>query len=155
MPKKTRSRRITIGTILAALVLLTGALSLPNLVHNAVAGPAPTVYVSLTWDDGRASQFSSVAIQQAHTMPATYYINSGLIGSSGYYMTKAQLDTVAAGSGNEIGGHSQLHENLTKVPLLEAQTNICNDRAQLTAWFGDAAGRSFAYPYGATNTQVE
>jgi peptidoglycan/xylan/chitin deacetylase (PgdA/CDA1 family) len=155
MPARTRSRTITIGIILTALVLLTGALSLPNLVHNAAAGPAPTVYVSLTWDDGRASQFSSVAIQQAHAMPATYYINSGLIGGSRYYMTKAQLDSVVAGSGNEIGGHSQLHENLTKVTLVEAQTNICNDRSQLVSWYGDPAGRSFAYPYGATNTQVE
>jgi peptidoglycan/xylan/chitin deacetylase (PgdA/CDA1 family) len=141
--------------ILAVLVLLTGALALPNLAHNAAAGPAPTVYVSLTWDDGRASQINSLAIQQAHAMPATYYINSGLIDSSGYYLTKAKLDEVANAPANEIGGHTRLHENLTTLSSTDAQATICNDRSQLVSWFGDSAGRSFAYPYGALNAQVE
>ena len=155
MSAASRTRSVTVRIIITVLVLLTGALSLPELVHDAGAGPAPTVYVSLTWDDGRASQIDSLAIQQAHAMPATYYINSGFIDGSRYYLTKAQLDTVANVTGNEIGGHTTVHDNLTTLSPADAQATICNDRTQLISWYGQPAGRSFAYPYGATNTQVE
>lgn len=159
MSAPSRSRSVTVRVIITVLVLLTGALSLPELVHDAGAGTAPTVYVSLTWDDGRASQIDSLAIQQAHNMPATYYINSGFIGSSGYYLSRAQLDTIARADGtgaaaNEIGGHTLRHQNLPTLSSADARAAICDDRTQLVSWFGEQAGRSFAYPYGATTTQV-
>lgn len=139
--------------ILVVLALLTVAL--PSLVRSASAGPKPTVYVSLTWDDGRASQSRSVEIQQSRQMPATYYINSGLIGSSGYYLDRAGLDSIAGGTGNEIGGHTIDHADLTSLPSSAAQTEVCTDRSTLMSWYGPDAGRSFAYPYGATNADVE
>ena len=153
MPASSRSRTVTLRAIIAVLVLLAGALSLPELVHDASAGAAPTVYVSLTWDDGRASQIDSLAIQQAHNMPATYYLNSPMIGSKAYYMTRPQIDQLAA-AGNEIGGHTDNHLDLTKLSTTDARAEICNDRDRLISWYGTAAGRSFAYPFGANNPTV-
>jgi peptidoglycan/xylan/chitin deacetylase (PgdA/CDA1 family) len=153
---KTQSNRIRIIAFLATMLLFAGTvIALPELTHSASAGSRPTVYVSLTWDDGRASQVQSVALQQSHNMPATYYINSGLIGSSGYYLTRSSLDAIASAPGDEIGGHTVQHSNLTTVPLAEARAAVCDDRTTLTSWYGDAAGRSFAYPYGANNPDAE
>lgn len=152
----TQSIRIRLIALTATLLLfVTTVVVLPELTHSASAGTKPPVYVSLTWDDGRASQQQSVALQQARNMPATYYINSGLVGSSGYYLTKTSLDAIAAVPGNEIGGHTDMHVNLTTVPTADAQTAVCADRTTLTSWYGSAAGRSFAYPYGANNPDVE
>lgn len=154
MPASLRSPSAILRSVIAVLVLLTGALVIPELAKDASAGGAPTVYVSLTWDDGRASQIDSLAIQQARRMPATYYINSSMIGRQPYYMTRAQLDQIAA-AGNEIGGHTENHVNLTTVAPADARAEICNDRARLISWYGAAAGRSFAYPFGASNGSVQ
>ncbi len=153
MSPSSRSRSVSFRAIITVLVLLTGALALPELVRNASAGTAPTVYVSLTWDDGRASQIDSLAIQQAHNMPATYYVNSPLVGTRAYYMTKTQIDQLAA-AGNEIGGHTENHLDLTTLSSTDARAQICNDRDRLLTWYGAAAGRSFAYPFGANNPAV-
>ena len=45
---------------------------------------ATNTVVSLTFDDGSASQYSTLSMLSAHGMNGTYYINSGLVGSSGY-----------------------------------------------------------------------
>lgn len=148
------NRRISLFAVIL-LLLGVAVIGLPSLTHSASAISKPTVYVSLTWDDGRASQSQSVAPQQAHHMPATYYINSGLINSSGYYLSRSSLDAIASAGGNEIGGHTVDHANLTTMPLADAQTEVCSDRSTLTSWYGDKAGQSFAYPYGAYNADIE
>ena len=153
MSTSTSARRRAARTTAIGMVLLLTALLLPSLAHGASATASPPVVVSLTWDDGRSSQVDSVPIQQRHAMPATYYVNSSQIGSSGYYLSKVQLDSIAA-AGNELGGHTQHHENLTNVTLDQARATVCNDRSQLGSWYGPAATRSFAYPYGATNADV-
>lgn len=154
MPASLRSPSAIFRAVIAVSLLLAGALVVPEFAEDASAGASPTVYVSLTWDDGRASQVESLAVQQARRMPATYYINSSMIGRSPYYMTRAQLDQLAA-SGNEIGGHTENHLNLTTLAPTDAKAEICNDRNRLISWYGAAAGRSFAYPFGANNSSVQ
>ena len=139
---------------IAGLILALLASSFVIQSNRASAVSRGPVVVSLTWDDGRSSQAGSTAIQQSRGFPATYYVNSGMVGSSGYYLTKPQLDEIATG-GNEIGGHTRRHENLTKITPEEASATICNDRNQIMAWYGSQAGNSFAYPFGASNTAVE
>src|SRR5262249_56513606 len=81
---------------------LVGRASFPAApVHAATTNTV----VSLTFDDGSASQYSTMSMLSAHGMNGTYYINSGLVGSSGYYMTWPQLHDLA-NAGNEIGGHT-------------------------------------------------
>ena len=140
------------GIVIVALLLLASSFIVESERASAVSsGP---VVVSLTWDDGRSSQAGSMAIQQSRGFPATYYVNSDMVGSSGYYLTKPQLDEIAA-SENEIGGHTRRHENLTRITPEEASATICNDRNQIMSWYGPQAGKSFAYPFGASNTAVE
>lgn len=140
------------GIVIVALLLLASSF----IVESERASPVSSgpVVVSLTWDDGRSSQAGSMAIQQSRGFPATYYVNSDMVGSSGYYLTKPQLDEIAA-SENEIGGHTRRHENLTRITPEEASATICNDRNQIMSWYGPQAGKSFAYPFGASNTAVE
>ena len=152
MPQ-VHSRLKTLIFVITALAVLVAAFVVTSMGSTA-EGSAAKVIVSLTWDDGRANQFESVAIQEAHGMKATYYINSGEIGSTGYYLTRAQLDAIAA-SGNEIGGHTVHHENLTSVTIDQATKAICDDRQTLADWYGSGAIRSFAYPFGANNADVQ
>lgn len=139
--------------IAAVLAVLSGILVVTSFDARA-AGETSKVVVSLTWDDGRASQDGSLAIQQAHGMKATYYINSAMIGSSPYYLSRQQLDGLAA-AGNEIGGHTDRHEDLSAITVAEATGAICDDRQTLATWYGDAAIRSFAYPFGISTVDVE
>ena len=80
-------------------------------------------------------------------MQATFYVNSAKVGTSGFYMTWAQLDALAA-AGNEISGHTLTHVNLADAALSEAEKRrqVCEDRQNLTARGYDPV--SFAYPYG-------
>jgi peptidoglycan/xylan/chitin deacetylase (PgdA/CDA1 family) len=147
-----RRSMLQFGMVVVLLSLLASLLVVRS--GQASAADRGPVVVSLTWDDGRASQANSTAIQQSRGFPATYYVNSGWVGTSRYYLTKPQLDTIAA-AGNEIGGHTSLHENLTKIPAADASASVCNDRQTLMSWYGPGAGASFAYPYGAANAGVE
>lgn len=118
---------------------------------TAVAGP--TTVVSLTFDDGQASHYSTLPILEWRGMRGTYYINSDMVGTSGYYMTWAQIRELAE-AGNEIGGHTATHVDLSKVSPATARREICDDRKNLLAE-GFAPVASFAYPYAARNRTAE
>ncbi len=124
----------------------------PEGLDAPAAPDAPRVIVSLSWDDGRSSVLRSLAIQERHGVEATYFVNSDQIGTSRYYLSRGQLDEVAAG--NEIGGHTEGHVNLPQESPAEARAAICDDRSTLVDWYGPAAGVSFAYPFG-SNSEVE
>src|SRR3954470_22486909 len=116
----------------------TGLIASP--AHAAIT---PAV-VSLTFDDGQASQSATKTMLQSHGMAGTYYINSAMVGSSGYYMTWPQIHDIA-NAGNEIGGHTLHHTNLTTVNTATATTEVCNDRTNLINQ-GFTPLVSFAYP---------
>src|SRR3954453_80938 len=87
-----------------ALVAAAAALVMPtNLLAAQPVGAATNTVVSLTFDDGQASHYSTLAMMRAHGMQGTYYINSGLVESSFYYMTWSEIHELANG-GQEIGG---------------------------------------------------
>jgi hypothetical protein len=67
-------------------------------------------------------------------------------------MTWDQLADFAA-DGNEIGGHTVNHTDLTSVNTSIATAEVCNDRQALIAHGFNAT--DFAYPGGAYNTTVE
>jgi peptidoglycan/xylan/chitin deacetylase (PgdA/CDA1 family) len=117
-----------------------------------VAGAQGATVVSLTFDDGRATQTVAGPILRSHGMNGTFYLNSARLGSSGYYMTWSDVATLAA-DGNEVGGHTLDHTDLTTVSAAEATRLICDDRSALIARGYPAS--SFAYPYGNYNSTVE
>ena len=136
-PPHTYGRRMKF--LVAAVLLL------------AFCGPAQarTTVVSLTFDDGRASQFQTRQMLAAHGMRATFFVNSGQIGTapSSSHMRLDQLRALRA-AGHEIGGHSFEHRRLTDLSAAEAYRQVCSDRVVLES-LGLGPVVSFAYPYGA------
>lgn len=131
--------------ILLAIACLCGALAFPGL-----AAATPTL-VSLTFDDGLSNQYQVDPMLAQHGMHATFYIPSGSVGSSGN-LTWDQLSVLQA-DGNEIGGHTVDHVDLTTLTTTQATAEVCNDRNALTSH--GLTVTDFAYPYGAYNASVE
>jgi peptidoglycan/xylan/chitin deacetylase (PgdA/CDA1 family) len=126
-------------------------LALLLLAVPARAAAAPTV-VSLTFDDGTATEYQVRPMLSDHGMHATFYVNSSRLGTDSYYMTWAQVDNLAA-DGNEIGGHTAYHIDLTQTDPTEAKREVCNDRKNLVdRGYG---ARSFAYPFGSYNAAAQ
>jgi peptidoglycan/xylan/chitin deacetylase (PgdA/CDA1 family) len=132
----------------AALVLIISAFA---LLASSAAAAAQTI-VSLTFDDGDATQAQTRTMLSSHGLHGTFYINGPQIGSSSYYMTWPQIDGLAA-DGNEIAGHTAYHVDLTKTDPTEAQREVCYDRDVLLGH--GYAVTDFAYPYGAYNDAVK
>lgn len=152
----TSAPRIPTEDVTARDLIGRIASTVPRTPDGLDAPPDPTappVVVSLSWDDGRASTYRSVAIQQRHGFDATYFINSDQIGTSRYYLSRGQLDEIER-AGNEIGGHTQGHVDLAAVSRTRARSVICDDRKTLVDWYGPSAGATFAYPFG-SNPNLE
>ena len=148
----TRSVRCASSILLRGLVL-TLLLAVPSLGWAAptesASSPAQPrssarTVVSITFDDGQATQFSVFPVLRSHDIPATFYVNSGMVNSSHFYMGWQQLYQLA-NAGNEIGGHTSHHVVLDKVSEQMAIKEICEDRDHLIHE-GFAPVTSFAYP---------
>lgn len=122
----------------------------PPQVTQTAAAPRETT-ISLTFDDGDADNFGSVAVLRQYGLHATWYIPSGLVGTPGY-MSWDQLETLRA-DGNEIGGHSVHHVGLDTLDSEGLRREVCGSREELAA-HGFAAA-SFAYPFGGYNAEVK
>jgi peptidoglycan/xylan/chitin deacetylase (PgdA/CDA1 family) len=129
------------------LLLLAGC-------NSAPVTPKPTAIkenitfrntvVSLTFDDGDADNFSVRPALAENNLHATFYIVSGFTNSNGY-MTEGQLRDLY-NDGNEIGGHTLSHINLTEVRGADLKREVCQDRSNLIAYGFEVT--SFAYPFG-------
>jgi peptidoglycan/xylan/chitin deacetylase (PgdA/CDA1 family) len=154
MSGTTRVRGLVIARSTGALLL-----GVASVLLIALGPPAPPAYaatnttVSLTFDDGQASQYTTLPMLSSRGMRGTYYINSALVGSSSYYMPWTQIHELY-NAGNEIGGHTLHHTDLTQVSSTEAQREVCDDRTALTGQ-GFTPVTSFAYPYAAVNNTAE
>ncbi|MDT7660330.1 MAG: hypothetical protein QOF38_5045, partial [Pseudonocardiales bacterium] len=119
-------------------------------VADALGAPAPPVLdprplsVSISFDDSDASQFPTAAMLQQHGMHGTYYINTGA-GHMG--LTWQQVQSLAD-SGNDIGGHTLSHIDMTSSAYSFDQKyrEVCDNRADLVAHGYNPV--SFAYPFG-------
>jgi peptidoglycan/xylan/chitin deacetylase (PgdA/CDA1 family) len=143
------SRRWFVRALLVTVSATLLATGLIASVPAASAAANPTI-VSLTFDDGTVSQYS-LAWQRAmgpHGMDATFFVPSGNIGTGPGYMTWDQLSALSA-AGNEIGGHTVNHVNLTGSSLTYDQKvhQVCDDRQALLQHGIEVV--SFAYPEGA------
>jgi peptidoglycan/xylan/chitin deacetylase (PgdA/CDA1 family) len=121
----------------------------PVSAQPLVLAPGQTV-VSISFDDGRASQVKGAAMMKAHGLPGTFYVNSGTIGMP-EHLTLLDLERIAT-LGDEIGGHSLTHPMLLNLPPDELAREICEDRKTLLGW--GFAVRSFAYPFDAVSPGV-
>lgn len=144
--RRGRGRIRFVLAAVGALLCVAGVV----LVHAAPARAAalPRTTVSLTFDDGLSDQTSAVSSLKKYGMKGTFYINSANIGASGF-LTRSDLTTLAA-DGNEIGGHTVTHPDLTTLSPTEANRQICLDRQTLTSWGFTVT--SFAYPFANYNS---
>ena len=125
------------------------------LCATVVAAPASahaSTSVSLTFDDGQASQYATKAPLASHGMRGTFYLNSAKVGTSGFYMTWSQVAAIAA-DGNEIGGHTLTHADLSALSESQRRTEICDDRQNLVARGFNPV--SFAHPYGGADATTQ
>ena len=106
--------------------------------------------VSLTFDDGLASQFLACELLRRHSLQATFFVSSGRIDTAPRYLSWTQLADLA-GAGHEIGGHTLDHSKLTD-PHVDAFREVAEDRQRLLDRGFTAS--SFAYPYGAFDEQA-
>src|SRR4051812_23235099 len=103
---RARRRRIRLALALTLLLL-------------AVAAPArAATVVSLTFDDGQATQYGIKGTLASHGVHGTFFLNSPNVGTTSFYMTWTQIGALAA-DGNEIGGHTLTHADLTSNTLSE------------------------------------
>jgi peptidoglycan/xylan/chitin deacetylase (PgdA/CDA1 family) len=113
------------------------------LVGSAPAG-AETI-VSLSFDDGSADQMTAAQMLADHGLRGTFFVIPGTIGSTSRYMTWDDVASVYAG-GNEIGGHTLTHPDLTTLPADQQRAEICGARQDLVA--RGYPQLSMAYPRG-------
>jgi peptidoglycan/xylan/chitin deacetylase (PgdA/CDA1 family) len=132
-------------------LLLVVVCFLGSLVAPAVAAAAPTI-VSLTFDDNWSDEYAARSILAQHSMHGTFYINSNNVGGSSAYLTWNQVSDLAA-DGNEIGGHTLDHVDLTSVSSTEATRQVCDDRQAIISHGFTVT--DFAFPFGAFNTSVQ
>jgi peptidoglycan/xylan/chitin deacetylase (PgdA/CDA1 family) len=167
-PRRESAGRLA-GLSLAGFVLLQVAASAqpasaqPASAQPASAQPASAVaraagtpaghrtVVSFTFDDGDADQMIAARVLGAYRMPATFYIITGAVGTPNY-LTLANLHQLAR-TGNEIGGHTVSHLDLTHLSAIEARRQVCQGRDILTRWGFRVT--SFAYPGAAYNRAAQ
>lgn len=127
-------------------VVARPAPALPPANIDPLVPPAGATVVSITFDDGWASQAPAAGVLSDHGMQGTFFVNSGTIGQP-RYLSLPQLDALAT-VGHEIGGHTLTHAHLENLVGDEMRRQICWDREALLGWGFPA--RSFAYPFGAS-----
>jgi peptidoglycan/xylan/chitin deacetylase (PgdA/CDA1 family) len=114
------------------------------------APPAHPVTVSLEFDDGD-TQAPVPDLLARRRFPATFFINSALVGRPGHFGWR-DLRALAA-AGHEIAGHTRTHPDLTTLGASAQKREICDDRATLVAH--GLRPVNFAYPYGRYTAQTK
>ena len=127
----------------------SGNVGAPQSQYIHVTSP---LVVSLTFDDGIATQYQVRSMLSAHGMHATFYINSDNVGANSYYLTWSQVHDIAS-DGNEIGGHTLDHLDLTSLSTSDATHQVCDDRTNLINQGFQVT--SFAYPFSKSNPAVD
>jgi peptidoglycan/xylan/chitin deacetylase (PgdA/CDA1 family) len=135
------------------------ALSCVILAIAGVAAVAPAtsaatkIVVSVNFDNDLSSTYYlgfQDALQPAG-VNATFYINSGTIGTSNK-LSWSQVSSLAA-AGNDIGSKTVDGINLTTLSTQQQIGEICNDRQNIVSH--GITPLTFAYPSGANNATIQ
>jgi peptidoglycan/xylan/chitin deacetylase (PgdA/CDA1 family) len=109
----------------------------------ALVAPGSTV-ITFSFADTLKSQTRAAALLAKYGLHATWYVNSARVGSSSSYLSLADLQSIAS-AGNEIGGHTRTHTDLTEVSSTTARQEVCDDRVALLQMGFQVT--SFDYPF--------
>lgn len=132
--------------IAAALLAAVSALLGPGAGRVGAASTPPRV-VTLSFDDGRASQAAAGPRLAARHLRGTFFIISRQVntGDDADALSWDQIHRLAR-AGNEIGGHTRTHPHLPTLSRADQVDEICGGRRDLFAQGFRPV--SFAYPYG-------
>jgi peptidoglycan/xylan/chitin deacetylase (PgdA/CDA1 family) len=145
-----RHRRLPAWGRTALSVLL--AVAWIPLIAQATSAATSTV-VSLNFDNNAANQYYlgfQDALQPAG-VDATFYINSGTLGTSNK-LSWSQVSSLAA-AGDDIGGKTVDGTNLTTLTAPQQVSEICTDRQNILSH--GITPIAFAYPSGASNSAIQ
>ncbi|OGG79685.1 hypothetical protein A3A39_01810 [Candidatus Kaiserbacteria bacterium RIFCSPLOWO2_01_FULL_54_13] len=143
--KRTIENSILYLAVLAAALFTFAA-------QASFASAASTGVVTMTFDDGNPSQYeNAVPIMKAGGQTATFYVNSGWLGSSEWYMTWEQIANLH-NSGFEIAAHTLTHAELP--PLTQAQINTEINQDYLNFVARGITPINFAVPFGAYDNKT-
>jgi len=146
-----RGVRFAVGVV--SIALSAELFASPPLLA-ATSKSAPRI-VSLTFDDGRASQGVVGGLLAAHKMHGTFYIITQAVNVGGAQpesLSWTQIHQLARG-GNEIAAHTRTHPHLPTLSPAAQTGEICGSRRDLVAQ--GFRPISFAYPYGEYNAATE
>jgi peptidoglycan/xylan/chitin deacetylase (PgdA/CDA1 family) len=137
---------------LAALpVAFTLVLGGASLAAVPAAHAADVAMISVTLDDGWASQYTNaLPILNKYGVPATMYIHTQAINATPAYMDQAQIQAFAS-RGDEIASHTISHTDLTTLTPAQLDSELAQSQATLKEMFGPTAAMDFASPFGAYN----
>lgn len=113
--------------------------------------PLPAKPVNIRFDDGWQNQLWAAKELKKRNMTATFYIITQA--HTGGYMTIDQIKLLDA-QGFEIASHTRSHPFLTRNGPDYDWAQIAGSKADLEGWLGHPV-RSFAYPFGDHNPQVD
>ncbi|HVB73360.1 MAG TPA: polysaccharide deacetylase family protein [Ktedonobacteraceae bacterium] len=124
---------------------------------------APPRSLLLTFDDGYIDNARvALPLLQACNMRATLFVITGFVGQTNRWNHRASYDVhhmtwddlrLWLDSGCDIGGHSHLHYNMTRLSAGEMQETILVNKRLLEEELAFRL-RAFAYPYGAFNPAI-
>lgn len=137
------------GTVRRWTAMACAVAGVAVLAFAAPVHAAQTV-VTIQFDDGR-TEGPARAILARHHVHATFFLNTGHIGTAGY-LTWKQVHGLAA-DGNEIGGHTLTHRDLPTLSKAEQRREICGDRMALIDH--GYKPTNFAYPFGSYTKATE
>ena len=111
--------------------------------------------ITFSFDDAWKSQYSNaLPILQNAGIKGTYYIlTEPVIGGWIEYMTQTQVKDISI-KGQEIGGHTITHTDLTTLINTEIDKEIIDSKTYLQNLTGKTVN-TLAYPYGSFNTTVK
>ncbi|HEX8823827.1 MAG TPA: polysaccharide deacetylase family protein [Archangium sp.] len=134
---------------LALVLLLSGA------VPAWAAQPFAQGMVTITMDDGWSSQYTWArpALQQRGLRSTYYLVTEGVRNGWASYLTAPQVQTILA-EGNELGGHTLTHPDLTTLSAAQVEAELRDSQAWLKSQFGLASVPAFASPYGRYTADV-
>ena len=146
---RSQPRVSRLAGVWSLVLLAICALAAIWLPAPAAAEPSdtPPTLVSLTFDDGFASQINAQRLLAQHNMKGTFFVPSGFIGLEAR-LTIEQIVLTIQADGNEIGGHTVNHLHLPMLDPAEQARQICDDRVALA--HDGLTVTSFAYPYASS-----
>lgn len=144
------------AALFAAVAAVAGFVAMALAARSATGTVvSPSTVVTLSFDDGDVNQYTLGFLHalQPHHMNGTFFVISGHVSVDPASMTWAQVAALS-NAGNEIGGHTVDHYNLTGCTNQQTCINeVCHDRQNLVSHGFNPV--DFAYPYGAYDANAE